>query len=193
LYKKKATFIVLTILSVVFIACYFTFNNNQQPNKETVIKNQVQAKTLGISNDIEDFLKIYSDKDIKSSVKGKIYNDIIIDLYILNEFLEATDYLTDVSIGYLGTPYGFKYIAYAFEGKLPKEYQSGIFEDQRLSENEKKFVNQLKNDIDGMYDALKGADNTQEISEIISDFLDKWWLYSEQNENGISSYDLLLK
>lgn len=193
MYKKKTTFIVLTILSVVFIASYFFYTNNQQPNKETMIKNQVQAKTLSISHDIEDFLNIYSDKDIKSSVKRKIYNDIIIDLYILHEFLEATDYLTDVSLGYLGTAYGFEYIAYAFEGKLPKEYQNGIFEDQRLSENEKKFVNHLKNDIDGMYDALKGADNTQEISEIISDFLDKWWLYSEQNQNGISHYDLLLK
>ena len=188
----KRGLILSIILGIIcFISLYFNYTQYSIDKKnEQMVINELNYLTGELSSSLDNFEVSYDTGDISQC---KVLNiNIISTLYRIDELLYVASLSRIGEFNYAGWPYDFKFISYAFEGKLPQgEYQNGIFEDETISKNEREFIQGLKRDIDTIHQELSKTKQIRTANQLILDFLKNWFLYAKQNTSGKSYYDLL--
>lgn len=113
--KSKITIVVLIIL--LFISGYFNFRNYRNKNQEERaflnFSNTYISRVYGVLESLQNFYSTGNYQQFEGD-----YNQLIKELYLLDQFLKDGSYFLNKEIDYMSDEKGFKHIAYTLEGGL---------------------------------------------------------------------------
>ncbi len=191
--KKTPYIITIVILSVIAVlsTSYLVQKISHDNNIHELTLNHTYFKLKDISNDLDT---IINDVELNTAISDDLSEEFN---YLENRLLQLDTALYNYSLNFKEANYppiySFDFIAsFSIYGtsEINSVPYNGILYDNSVSDSELQFLITLKDDIDILISDMASPENpiaensnltTEQFSDIINSFLDKWSADNEDN------------